>query len=192
MKTNKRIAIFASGNGSNAQRIADYFRERGGVEITAIYCNKPGAFVLERAKSLEIPSVLFDRNTFYNTDDVLQDLESRQAEWIILAGFLWLIPLNILEKYAGRIINIHPALLPKYGGKGMYGTKVHEAVVAAGESESGITIHLVNEHYDEGQVLFQAVCHLEPGETPDSLAAKIHALEYAHFPVVIEKILNQS
>lgn len=192
MKTNKRIAIFASGNGSNAQRIADYFRERGGVEITAIYCNKPGAFVLERAKSLEIPSVLFDRNTFYNTDDVLQDLESRQAEWIILAGFLWLIPLNILEKYAGRIINIHPALLPKYGGKGMYGTKVHEAVVAAGESESGITIHLVNEHYDEGQVLFQAVCHLAPGETPDSLAAKIHALEYAHFPVVIEKILNQS
>lgn len=192
MKTNSRIAIFASGNGSNAQRIADYFKEKGGVEIVAIYCNKPGAFVLERAKSLDIPSVLFDRNTFYNTGEILQDLVSREAEWIILAGFLWLIPPNILERYAGRIINIHPALLPKYGGKGMYGSKVHEAVVAAGEKESGITIHLVNENYDEGQVLFQAVCQLEAGETPDSLAARIHALEYAHFPVVIEKILNQS
>jgi phosphoribosylglycinamide formyltransferase 1 len=189
MKTIPRIAVFASGSGSNAQRIAEYFSDKGVLEIAAIYCNNPNAFVLERAKLLGIPSVLFNRDTFYHSDAILANLKNREVDWIILAGFLWLIPTNILAEFPGRIINIHPALLPAYGGKGMYGMKVHQAVIAAGDAESGITIHHVNEHYDEGDIIFQARCTIATDDTPELLASKIHELEYEHFPRVIQDLV---
>jgi phosphoribosylglycinamide formyltransferase-1 len=191
MKSSPRIAVFASGNGSNAQRIAEYFAGPGMPEIAAIYSNNPDAYVLERAKLLGIPSVLFNRETFYTKTSVLEDLKNKDIDWIVLAGFLWLIPNYILNAFPQRIINIHPALLPAYGGKGMYGMKVHEAVISAGDRQSGITIHQVNEHYDEGDIIFQATCQVQPGDTAEKLAAKIHELEYEHFPRVIEKILKQ-
>jgi phosphoribosylglycinamide formyltransferase-1 len=189
MKTPPRIAIFASGNGSNVQRITEYFTGNGLLEISAIYCNNPSAYVLERAKLLGIPLVLFNRNDFYNSTLVLEDLNYRKTDWIILAGFLWLIPDSILKAFPQRIVNIHPALLPAYGGKGMFGMKVHESVIAAGEKQSGITIHHVNEQYDEGDIIFQATCQVQPGDTPEMLAAKIHELEYEYFPVVIGKLV---
>jgi len=189
MKTIPRIAVFASGSGSNAQRIAEYFAGKGLLKITAVYCNNSGAYVLERAKLLGIPSVSFNRNDFYNSSFVLDDLKSREIDWIVLAGFLWLIPDPILKAYPQKIINIHPALLPAYGGKGMFGMKVHESVIAAGEKQSGITIHHVNELYDEGDIIFQATCKVHTGDTPEMLAAKIHELEYEYFPVVIEKLV---
>jgi phosphoribosylglycinamide formyltransferase-1 len=133
---------------------------------------------------------MFNRNDFYNSSFVLDDLKSREIDWIILAGFLWLIPEPILKAYPKRIINIHPALLPAYGGKGMFGMKVHQSVIAAGEKQSGITIHHVNELYDEGDIIFQATCRIQPGDTPEMLAAKIHELEYAYFPVVIGKLVS--
>jgi phosphoribosylglycinamide formyltransferase-1 len=187
----KRIAIFASGNGSNAQRIAEYFTGFSSVEISAIYCNNKNAFVLERAKALNIPSILFDKDTFYNSNSVLLDLKQKGIDWIVLAGFLWLIPADILKAFPHRIINIHPALLPAYGGKGMYGMKVHESVIASGETESGITIHFVNENYDEGDIVFQARCAINKGDTAEMLAAKIHGLEYEHFPLVLEKLFTE-
>ena len=190
MNSPPRIAVFASGNGSNAQRIADYFAGTGLLEISAIYCNNPDAFVLQRAESLGIPSVLFNRDTFYNTKIILEDLKNRETDWIILAGFLWLIPESVLKAFPQRIINIHPALLPSYGGKGMYGMKVHQAVIAAGDAESGITIHYVNEKYDEGNIVFQARCVINKGDTAEILAAKIHELEYEHFPAVIGKLID--
>jgi len=189
MKVSPRIAIFASGSGSNAKRIAEYFEGSGLLEITAIYCNNPEAYVLERAKLLGIPTVLFNRYNFYHTTSVLDDLKSREIDWIILAGFLWLIPESILKAFPQRIINIHPALLPAYGGKGMFGMKVHESVIASGEKQSGITIHHVNELYDEGDIIFQATCRIQPGDTPEMLATKIHELEYEYFPVVIGKLV---
>lgn len=189
MKKIPRIAIFASGSGSNAQRIAEYFAGTGLLEISAIYCNNPDAFVLHRAKSLEIPSVLFTKDTFYNSATILEDMKSRETDWIILAGFLWLIPDYILQAFPHRIINIHPALLPNYGGKGMYGMKVHEAVIASGDPESGITIHYVNEHYDEGDIIFQARCIINKDDTSEKLAAKIHELEYEYFPAVIGRLV---
>jgi phosphoribosylglycinamide formyltransferase 1 len=187
----KRIAIFASGNGSNFTSIADYFAGNNAVEIAVLYSNRPDAFALERAAKLGVPSVVFNRNQFYNTSDILNDLHARHIEWIVLAGFLWLVPETILRAYKDRIVNIHPALLPKYGGKGMYGIRVHEAVVAAGDKESGISIHMVNEHYDEGQLVFQARCPVLPGDTAEDVAKKIHLLEYEHFPREIEKLLQK-
>jgi phosphoribosylglycinamide formyltransferase-1 len=189
MKTSPRIAVFASGSGSNAQRLAEYFSGSGVAEVSVIYCNNPDAYVLERARLLGIPAVLFNRDTFYNNTSVLDDLVSRQIDWIILAGFLWLIPGYILKSFPQRIINIHPALLPAYGGKGMYGMKVHNAVIAAGEKQSGITIHHVNEIYDKGDIIFQATCQVRPEDTPETLAARIHELEYEHFPSVIAKLV---
>lgn len=186
----RRIAIFASGNGSNFQRIAEYFTGDADSEIAVLYSNNPKAFALERAANLGIPTMVFDRARFYNTSDIVNDLHARHIDWIVLAGFLWLVPENILQAFEGRILNIHPALLPKYGGKGMYGMLVHEAVVAAGDTESGITIHLVNEHYDEGQVVFQARCPVLPGDTAEDVAQKIHELEYEHFPRVIAELFS--
>jgi phosphoribosylglycinamide formyltransferase-1 len=186
----KRIAIFASGSGTNAQRIAEFFSHNRDVSIVRIYCNNPDAFVLTRARRLNIPLLLFTRTELYQSDLILDQLHNDQTDLIILAGFLWLVPANILSAYEHRIINIHPALLPKYGGKGMYGHRVHEAVIASGDKESGISIHYVNENYDEGDIIFQARCRVEPNETAESLAAKIHELEYAHFPVVIENVLQ--
>lgn len=185
----KNIVLFASGSGTNAQRITEYFKDNASIHVKRIYANKPDAYVLQRAKNLRVNSFVFNRNDFYKTDLVLKQLETDAPDLIVLAGFLWLIPQSILEKYEGRIINIHPALLPKYGGKGMYGSKVHNAVIDSGDTESGITIHYVNKHYDEGEIIFQAPCSINSEDTPETLAAKIHELEYEHFPKTIEKIM---
>ena len=187
----KRIVIFASGSGSNAQQITEFFQDRKDAQVVQILSNKNTAKVLERANNLKISAFSFNRSAFYDTDQVLNLVKSTQPDLIVLAGFLWLFPQNIIEAYPGKIINIHPALLPAYGGKGMYGANVHKAVVAAGEKESGITIHEVTSEYDKGTILFQAKTQLEPDETPDSLAAKIHELEYEHFPRVISEILEK-
>lgn len=173
----KRIAIFASGSGSNAENIALYFRNSSKARVEAFYCNNPKAFVIERAHRLGIPLMLFNREKFYSGDEVLNDLRSRGIDLIVLAGFLWLVPENLTRAFAGKIVNIHPALLPKFGGKGMYGMAVHKAVIEAGEAESGITIHLIDEVYDRGKILMQAKCPVLPGDTPDSLAERIHNLE---------------
>ena len=184
-----RLALFASGNGSNAQRIIEYFTGHSTITIDLVLCNKPGAQVLKRAETLGVSSILFNRATFYETSEIPDLLREKNISHLILAGFLWLIPQNILSIYPGKIINIHPALLPKYGGKGMYGMKVHEAVIAAGDAESGITIHHVDEKYDEGKIIFQAKCLITAGDTPESLAEKVHALEYRYFAAVIEKVV---
>jgi phosphoribosylglycinamide formyltransferase-1 len=182
------IAIFASGSGTNAQAIVEHFLAKGANPVKLILSNKPDAFVLERANKLNIEKIVFNRDEFYNSDRILAILESYKIDYIILAGFLWLIPVNLLKKYSNRIINIHPALLPKYGGKGMYGMKVHEAVVANKETQSGITIHFVNEEYDRGEIIFQASCSVDPNDTAEMVANKIHTLEYTHFPSIVEKI----
>ena len=186
----KKIVVFASGSGSNAERIATYFSEKGSAQVSLILCNNLQAGVLERAKRLDIPSLVFNRQAFYKTNVVLDVLKTQQPNLIVLAGFLWKVPENLITAYPNRILNIHPSLLPKYGGKGMYGARVHQAVVANGETESGITIHYVNEHYDEGNIIFQAKTTVLPTDTADSLAEKIHSLEYEHFPKVIEKVLG--
>ncbi len=186
----KNIVIFASGNGSNAQRIAEYFENRDDIAIRRIYANKKDAYVLTRARNMAIDTLVFDRDDFYGSGRVLEQLRLDRPDLIVLAGFLWKIPEDILREYEGRIINIHPALLPGYGGKGMYGARVHEAVIANGDDISGITIHYVNERYDEGRIIFQATCPVRSDDTADSLAARVHELEYAHFPVQIEKLLD--
>jgi phosphoribosylglycinamide formyltransferase-1 len=186
-----RLALLASGNGSNAQRIIEYFSGHPTIIVSLILCNKPDAFVLNRAEKLGIPAVVFTRASFYETNMVQDILKSSHIDFLILAGFLWLIPQSLLAEYPGRVINIHPALLPKYGGKGMYGMKVHEAVIASGDSVSGITIHHVDENYDEGKIIFQAKCIISERDTPEDLAAKVHALEYRYFPEMIEKIVTE-
>lgn len=183
----KKIAIFASGSGSNAENIAQYFETNENLNIECIYSNKADAFVLERAKKFNIPTVVFSRDDFYRSTKVLDSLKKYDVDLIVLAGFLWLIPGNLIENFT--LINIHPALLPKYGGKGMYGHHVHEAVVANKETHSGITIHYVNDRYDEGQIIFQAKCEVLPSDTADDVAAKVHQLEYDHFPRVIDQLL---
>lgn len=185
----KNIVIFASGNGSNAQRIAEYFANNKDLKISRIYTNKPDAYVINRAKNLNIEARVFNRHDFYESGGIFDELMASKPDLIVLAGFLWKVPDEIIAGFNGKIINIHPALLPKYGGKGMYGSRVHEAVINNGDTRSGISIHFVNERYDEGQIIFQAVCEVSPDDTPDTLAAKIHELEYEHFPVVIEKLL---
>ena len=186
----KNIAIFASGNGSNAEKIIRHFENRADTRVTLVLSNNKNAFVIERAKNLGVETVTFSREQFYKTNEILEILNQNNTDLIVLAGFLWLIPGNLLQNFPKRIINIHPALLPKYGGKGMYGEKVHESVIKNGEVESGITIHFVNEFYDEGQIIFQARCLVEPSETIDSLAIKIHALEHEYFPAVVDNVLK--
>ncbi|MEQ8715653.1 MAG: phosphoribosylglycinamide formyltransferase [Cyclobacteriaceae bacterium] len=188
-----KLAIFASGSGTNAQRLVEYFSDHDQIEVASILSNRKDAFVLERAARLGVNSRVFGREDIYQSSRLLDQLVDEQIDYIILAGFLWLIPSSMVARYPNRIINIHPALLPAFGGKGMYGAKVHEAVVNNGEWRSGITIHLVNEAYDEGAVLAQETCMLSTRDTPESLAQKIHQLEYAHFPVAVEKyVLSQS
>ena len=187
----KNIAIFASGNGTNAERIMDYFSANDTVNIRLILTNNPEAGVIARAQKFDVPCLVFTRNEFYHSDKIDKILEENDIDLIVLAGFLWLIPTSIVQTFPGRIINIHPALLPKYGGKGMFGHYVHEAVIANKETQSGITIHYVNEHYDEGNILFQAICEVKKDDTPNSLASRIHKLEYAYFPVVIEKLVGE-
>lgn len=185
----KNLVIFASGSGTNVQNIAEYFREKNSAKVSAVFCNNSKAFVLERAKNLNIPVCLFNRQQFYESDYVSNCLRNFNPDFIILAGFLWLIPEHLIKCYPNRIINIHPALLPGYGGKGMFGMAVHEAVIASGDTESGISIHFVDEKYDHGKIVFQARCPVSAGDTPQLLAEKIHALEYEFYPQIIEKIL---
>jgi len=187
----RNIAIFASGSGTNAEKIIKYFSNRKTGKVTLVLSNKREAYVLKRAEKNNVRSFFFERADFYNSEKVLDTLLKNKIDFIVLAGFLLLIPENILNSFKGRIINIHPALLPKYGGKGMYGERVHQAVLANSESESGITIHYVNRFYDEGDIVFQAKCKVLPGDTSESLALRIHALEYEHFPEVIEKIIEK-
>ena len=187
-----RIAIFASGSGSNAENIFDFFKSHKDVEISVILSNNSKAGVLERASRLGVSSLVFQRDAFYKSDEVVDHLLGLEIDLIVLAGFLWLVPPNLIKAFPNKIINIHPALLPKYGGKGMYGDYVHQAVCAAKEKESGITIHYVNEEYDEGNVIFQKTVPLEPGEDPRMIAEKIHELEYAFFPQVISDLLEKA
>lgn len=184
-----RLAIFASGSGTNAENIAKYFQNHQDITVSEVFSNKKEAFVHERARKQGIPSSTFSKADFQKPEFVKK---LQNADCIILAGFLWLIPEYLIQAFPDKIINIHPALLPKYGGKGMYGNHVHEAVVAAKEKESGITIHLVNKEYDKGRVLFQAKCEVSANDTAESLARKIHELEYAYFPKVIEDFILSS
>jgi phosphoribosylglycinamide formyltransferase-1 len=185
----KKIAIFASGNGTNAQRIIEYFHGSHQISIGLILSNNRDAYVLERARKAKIPTVCFSRKDFYESNFILDILTVQGITFIVLAGFLWLIPEYLLDAYKGNIINIHPALLPKYGGKGMYGMRVHETIIQSEDMESGISIHYVNKNYDEGQIIFQAKCRVEAGDTPESLAEKIHILEHANYPRVIESVI---
>lgn len=190
-----RIALFASGAGSNAEQIIHHFRSRNQgakplAEVSCILCNQPTAFVVKRAARLGIECFCFDRDMLEN-GSVLRYLQEKQISFIALAGFLWRIPTPIIEAYPKAIVNIHPAILPNYGGKGMYGEKVHRAVIEAGEKQSGITIHYINQHYDEGAIVFQAYCPVLPDDTPQTLAERVHRLEYEHYPITIEKLLSQ-
>lgn len=183
-----RIALFASGSGSNAENIVKFFSTTEKFAFPVIISNKQDAFVHERAKKLQIPSVTFSRENFASGDAILDLLKEYDIDCIVLAGFLLKVPEAIINAFPNKIINIHPALLPKYGGKGMYGHHVHEAVAASGDTESGITIHYVNAHYDEGNVIFQAKCPVLPDDSADMIAEKVHTLEYEHFPKVIDEI----
>lgn len=185
----KKLAVFASGNGSNAENIFEHFKGSDHVEVSLLLTNNPNALVIERAKRYNVPVAVFNRKGFYETEEITDMLLSHEVDLIVLAGFMWLVPPSLVKAFPNKIINIHPALLPKYGGKGMYGDFVHKAVVEAKESESGITIHFVNEHYDEGQIIFQERCTVSPDDTPETLAGKVHLLEHRFYPQVIENIL---
>ncbi len=185
----KRLSIFVSGNGTNLQRIAEYFADKKDVEIVNVVCNNPKAYSIERAKNLGIPLRMIAKEDF-RSEAFIKELQNLHVDLIVLAGFLWKIPEDLVKAFPRKIVNIHPALLPKYGGKGFYGEHVHEAVVAAKEEQSGITVHYVNEIYDSGEIILQARVNLDEKETPDSLAAKIHHLEQAYFPIAIEQVLK--
>ena len=185
----RNIAIFASGNGTNAENIIKYFSGNKDIKVKIVMANKADAFVLERAHRLGIPTLYINREQWADATHILTLLHEQQIDFIVLAGFLAHIPDALLHAYPNRIVNIHPSLLPKFGGKGMYGNKVHEAVVTAGETESGITIHYLNEHYDEGQIIAQYRCPVMPNDTPQDVATRVHALEYEYYPKVIEQLL---
>ncbi len=187
----KRIAIFASGSGSNAQKIMEHFKYSDSAEVALVISNNPEAFDLQRADNFEIPTHVFDRHDFYESDEVVNLLKRLDIDLVVLAGFLWLVPENLLKAFPNKIINIHPALLPKFGGKGMYGDKVHKAVLAAGEEEHGITIHFVNENFDEGEVIYQAKFRVEPGDTLEVIKFNGQQLEHLHYPKVIENLLKK-
>ena len=183
----KRIAIFASGSGTNAQAIIEYFSASKEIFVDSLWSNNENAYALIRAEKLGIETFTFDSDEFYRSNEILDKLYDHRIDMIVLAGFLWLVPRNLTELFT--VVNIHPALLPKYGGKGMYGMNVHKAVLASKDKESGITIHQVNQDYDKGKIIFQATCPIVSGDTPETLAARIHELEHQHYPRVIEEIL---
>ena len=185
----KNIAIFASGDGSNAQNIIDYFKSSTNIKVALVVSNKSTANVLNRAKKASIPTLLIDRTSFYETEETIDHLRSANIDLIVLAGFLWMIPESLVKAFPDKIVNIHPALLPKFGGKGMFGMNVHKAVVEAKEKESGISIHFVNEQYDEGKIISQHVCPVAENDTAEDLAKKIHQLEYDNFPKAIADLL---
>lgn len=186
----KSIAIFASGAGTNAQRIINFFKTSNALQVSLIICNNPTAGVMNIAKAEKIPSIVIEKEQFFKGNTYINALQEAHIDFIVLAGFLWKVPVPLINAFRNKVINIHPALLPKYGGKGMYGSKVHEAVLAAGEHETGITIHFVDEHYDNGDVIFQAKCPVLPTDTPHTLAQRVHELEYEHFAKVIEQTIN--
>ena len=187
----KRIAIFASGSGSNAQKIMEHFKRSSEAEVVLILTNNPQAYVLQRADNFEVPSHIFTRHEFYQTDDVIKLLKNLQVDLIVLAGFLWLVPVPLLKAFPNRIINLHPALLPKYGGAGMYGDHVHKAILANKEEESGITIHFVNEEFDEGEIIHQSKFRIDPDDTLEMVKFKGQQLEHQHFPRVVENLLKK-
>jgi phosphoribosylglycinamide formyltransferase-1 len=184
----KHVAIFASGAGSNAQKIIQHFKNSTFVKIALVVCNKPGARVLAIAANENIPVLMIEKKLFNDTG-YIEELKRYHIEFIVLAGFLWKVPSVLINEFTGRIVNIHPALLPSYGGKGMYGNAVHAAVLAANEKQSGITIHFVDDKYDHGEIIFQAQCPIAENETAESLAQKIHILEHRYYPGEIEKLL---
>jgi phosphoribosylglycinamide formyltransferase-1 len=183
------IAIFASGTGSNARRIIEYFENKADIDVKLVISNKPTAPVLDMARSHGINTLTLDRKRLYETEGLLEQLHQYQIDFIVLAGFLWLVPPYLVRAYPGKIVNIHPALLPKYGGHGMYGHHVHEAVKRAGDLESGLTIHFVNEAYDEGDIIFQASCRLHAEDSPEEIAKRVLRLEHEHFAPVIEQLI---
>lgn len=187
----KRIVIFASGSGSNAENLIKFFQDSDHASVIQIFCNNQHAKVLDRAKRLGVSALSFNRVAFTKTDDVLDILKATEPDLIVLAGFLWKFPEHILKCFENKVINIHPALLPKYGGKGMYGMNVHNAIIQNNESETGITIHYVNENYDEGAIIFQVTCQVSKQDTAEDVAAKIHKLEMEYFPKVVEQLLNE-
>ena len=187
----KRIAIFASGSGSNAQKIMEHFKYADLAEVALVLSNNPDAYVLQRADNFEIPSHVFDKTVFYQTDEIVDLLKRLEVDLVVLAGFLLLVPENLLKAFPNKIINIHPALLPKFGGKGMYGDRVHKAVLAAGEKEHGITIHFVNEHFDEGEVIYQGRFAVDNNDTLEVIKFKGQQLEHLHYPKVIENLLKK-
>lgn len=190
MKNNKcKLAIFASGSGTNAEAIIKHFSDHPDIEVSAIYSNNANAFVLERARKYNIPTIVFSKGEFIEPNFMVR-LVDRDYDLLILAGFMWLVPPAIIAAFNNKIINIHPALLPNYGGRGMYGHFVHQAVIENKETETGITIHYVNEHYDEGDIIFQTKCEVLNIDTANSLAEKIHLLEHQHYPIIIEKICD--
>ena len=186
-----RLAVFLSGNGSNAEAIFNYFKNHSTIKVALVLSNNPEAVGLERAHKFNIPTRVFTRQQFCESQDVIGWLKDAGVTHVVLAGFLWLVPSNIIETFPQHIINIHPALLPKYGGKGMYGMKVHETVKNAGETETGITIHEVNEHYDQGRILFQGKCPIHSTYTTRQIAEQVQRLEHAHYPRVIERWVNR-
>lgn len=185
---NIRLAIFASGTGSNAATMMDFFSTHPTIEVVLVVCNKKGASVLDKAQARGVETFLIpDKAYFYDSAEILVLLERRRVTHVVLAGFLWLVPSYLLKKYTDQVVNIHPALLPNYGGKGMYGAKVHEAVWHAKDTQTGITVHVCNEEYDKGQILFQATCAIDVTDTPETIAQKVHQLEHAHFSEVVER-----
>ncbi len=185
-----QIAIFASGAGSNAQKIIDYFQLHDQIKVALIISNKAGAGIVQIAEKQKIPALIIEKDRFFQGDAYTELLKARNIDFIVLAGFLWKVPKALIAAYPNKIINIHPALLPKYGGKGMYGHFVHEAVIAAGEQESGISIHFIDEIYDHGNIIFQANCPIEANDTAETLAKKVQLLEHQHYPEVIEKTIQ--
>ena len=185
-----KLAIFASGSGTNAENLIQFFKENKNIQISHIFSNNKTAYVIQRAINHNIKYNIFSRPDFYQSHKILDILHENKIDFLILAGFLWLIPEYLIDAFPNKIVNIHPALLPKYGGKGMYGMNVHEAVVNNKEKESGITIHYVNKEYDKGSIIFQAKCDVLENDTPEDIAKKVHKLEYMHFPLIIEKILS--
>jgi phosphoribosylglycinamide formyltransferase-1 len=187
----KRIAIFASGSGSNAQKIMEHFKKHTDAEVAIVLTNNPEAYVLQRADNFEIPTHIFDKHEFYETDNVVDLLKNLNIDLLVLAGFLWLVPNNMLANYPKRIINIHPALLPKYGGKGMYGDRVHKEVLANGDEESGISIHYLNEDFDSGEIIYQARFKIEKNDDLELVKFKGQQLEHQYFPKIIEQVLKK-
>ncbi len=191
MNKTVKIALFASGSGTNVENIVKYFNGKTTAKPVCVLCNKPDAFVLERAKRLGLDSMTFNRTDFNDGKKIMEYLKKYEVDMIVLAGFLWLIPQYLINAFPNRIVNIHPALLPKFGGKGMYGMHVHEAVKQNGETETGITIHLIDGNYDKGNTVFQAKVQVSPTDSPDDIANKVHALEYEHYPKLIEEIAGR-